>query len=129
MLQPEYCVSLPLVSLNTGTHVFSLLYALYTQTHIHTHTHTLPTQTMFELRGLPYWGRHATYNGGGYVATLPTSQTLMKKFLAQLKEVRYASGPRSNSSLNIASNQEPRTIHPCRTRVKSAPQHSHNFLV
>ena len=45
-------------------------------------------QSIFELKGLPYWGVRATYNGGGYVAELPMSQSRMKKFINELKQVR-----------------------------------------
>ncbi len=43
---------------------------------------------MWELKGLPYWGKRATYNGGGFVAELPLSQLKMKRFLNKLKEAR-----------------------------------------
>ena len=44
---------------------------------------------MWELKGLPYWGKRATYNGGGFIAELPLSQLKMKRFLNKLKEARY----------------------------------------
>lgn len=30
-------------------------------------------RSMLDLKGLPYWGRHSTYGGGGYVAELGVS--------------------------------------------------------
>ena len=30
-------------------------------------------QSTWDLRGLPYWGKHGMYNGGGYVALLSKS--------------------------------------------------------
>jgi len=43
-------------------------------------------QSAWDLKGLPYWGKHGMYNGGGYVAQLSNSPVTAKSVIEQLQD-------------------------------------------